>query len=153
MSMTSINIYIPRILGTVTKNEIIRVFKDMDIGKVTNIDMISKTNENKHKYYFAFITIGLYSTPRGKNFKNSIYNHNMIRLLYDEEAAQYWEIKLNTERSERMNDKKKTCVPFYRYSTLVGTNTDLKMEMIYQDYKPYSMWETKLMLQGDYAEL
>ena len=48
--MTSINIYIPRILGSVKKSEVIETFKHMDIGKVTNIDMISKINEKKNKY-------------------------------------------------------------------------------------------------------
>ena len=77
----------------------------------------------------------------------------MIRLLYDEEAAQYWEIKLKTDRLERTNVKENKCVPFYRYSTLIGTNLELKMEMLYADYKPYNMWETSLMLNGEFVEL
>lgn len=151
--MTSINVYIPRILGSVKKNEVIESFSQMDIGKVTNINMISKINEKKNKYYFAFITIKLFDTLRSTNFKNSLYKHNMIRLLYDEEAAQYWEIKLKSDRLERTKTIENKCVPFYRYDTLVGTNLDLKMEMLYAEYKPYNMWETSLLLQGNFAEL
>ena len=151
--MTSINIYIPRILGSVKKTEVIEVFKHMDIGTVTNIDMIRKINENRNKYYYAFITIKLFDTTHSETFKTSLCKYNMIRLLYDEESAQYWEIKLKVDRAERSNMKDNKCVPFYRYDTLIGTNLDLKMEMLYEDYKPYNMWETTLMLQGVFAEL
>mgnify|MGYP001194306744 FL=1 len=151
--MTSINIYIPRILGSVKKSEVIETFKHKDNDKVTNIDMIKKINEKKNKYYYAFITLKLFDTIRSENFKNSIYKHHMIRLLYDEEAAQYWQIKLKTDRLERTNVKENKCVPFYRYSTLIGTNLELKMEMLYADYKPYNMWETSLMLNGEFVEL
>jgi translation initiation factor RLI1 len=150
--MNFINIYIPRILGSVNKGEILEVFEHMDIGKVTYIDMISKTNENNNKYYYAFITVKLSSSIRAQNFKNSLTMHGMIRLLYDEEAAEYWEIHLKIDRKERVNVKERKRVPFYRYDTL-SNNLDLKLEMLYENYKPYDMWDTSLILQGVYAEL
>ena len=87
--MTTIDIYIPRILGSVTKPEILSVFPRMDIGEVTKVDMKHKVNERKNEYYYAFITIKLYSTDRATNFKKNVCGYGMIRLLYDEEAAQY----------------------------------------------------------------
>ena len=42
--MSSIQVYIPRILGSVTKTEIVDVFKRMDIGKVKCVDLVSKIN-------------------------------------------------------------------------------------------------------------
>ena len=144
--MSSIQVYIPRILGSVTKTEIIDVFKRMDIGKVTSIDMVSKINENKNKYHYAFITIELYSTLRGVNFKNSIHKHGMIRLLYDEEAAQYWEIKLKVERTERINSVEYKNVPFYRYITL-GGNTNPPPKVTNENIQPlYDMWNTPIIL-------
>ena len=49
--MTTINIYIPRILGSVTETEILSVFPRMDIGDVTNIDMKYKINEKQNGNY------------------------------------------------------------------------------------------------------
>lgn len=145
-NMSSIQVYIPRILGSVTKTEIIDVFKRMDIGKVTTIDMVSKINENKNKYHYAFIMIELYSTTRSLTFKNSIHKHGMIRLLYDEEAAQYWEIKLKVERSERINAIEYKNVPFYRYITL-GDNTEPPPKVTNENIQPpYDMWNTPLIL-------
>lgn len=144
--MSSIQVYIPRILGSVTKTEIVDVFKRMDIGKVKYIDLVSKINEKKNKYHYAFITIELYSTVRSVNFKNSIHKHGMIRLLYDEEAAQYWEIKLKIERTERVNTIEYTHVPFYRFDTL-GADTNPPPKVLNEVIKPpYDMWNTPIML-------
>jgi hypothetical protein len=151
--MSSIQVYIPRILGSVTKTEIIDVFKRMDIGKVTNIDMVSKINEKKNKYHYAFIKIELYSTVRSVNFKNSIRKHGMIRLLYDEEAAQYWEIKLKVERSERINAVEYKNIPFYRYITL-GENTNPPSKVLNENIRPpYNMWNTPIMLPDKIIDL
>jgi len=139
--MATIDIYIPRILGSVTKTEILSVFPRMDIGNVTNIDMKYRVNENKNGYYYAFITIQLYSTNRATNFKNNIYEYGMIRLLYDEEAAQYWEIKHHIDRNKRTNLPTLTNVPFFRYSTLSNTHNKENISQIENTYKPYNMWD------------
>lgn len=153
ITMSSIQIYIPRILGTVTETEIKSVFPRMDIGDVDTIDMKYKINENKKPYYYAFININLYSTPRATTFKNGIIEYGMIRLLYDEEAAQYWEIKHHVDRSKRINIKLNTIVPFYKFSTLlkcldintdINTNTDTSTST--DVYKSYNMWDNSFDL-------
>ena len=150
--MTTIDIYIPRMLGSVTETEVLSVFPRMDIGKVTNIDMKYRINENKNKYYYAFITIKLYSTDRATNFKNSVCKHGMIRLLYDEEAAQYWEVKHHVDKNKRANLPTLTNVPFFRYSTLTtNTNTNNKENLPQNEdtYKPYNMWDNSFDLLSD----
>jgi hypothetical protein len=57
--MNSIEIFIPRILGTISKNAVINTFKELRIGNITNIDMHKKINENNNAYSFAFISIDL----------------------------------------------------------------------------------------------
>lgn len=150
ITMTTIDIYIPRILGSVTETEVLSVFPCMDIGKVTNIDMKYRINENKNGYYYAFITIKLYSTDRATNFKKNIYEHGMIRLLYDEEAAQYWEIKLHIDRNKRANLSTFTNVPFFRYSTLTtNTNNKENISQHENNYKPYNMWDNSFDLLSE----
>lgn len=137
--MTTIDIYIPRILGSVKKSEILSVFPRMDIGDVTNIDMKYRINENRNGYYYTFITIKLYSSDRATNFKTNVYEYGMIRLLYDEEAAQYWEIKHHIDRNKRTNLPTLTNVPFFRYSTLSTTHNKENNSQI--NNKPYNMWD------------
>jgi hypothetical protein len=147
--MTTINIYIPRILGSVTEAEILSVFPRMDIGNVTKIDMKYKINERKHGYYYAFITIQLYSTTRATNFKKNVYEYGMIRLLYDEEAAQYWEIKHHIDRNKRINLPTFTNVPFFRYSTLSPTKNKENDSQVENTYKPYNMWDNSFDLLSE----
>ena len=66
----------------------------------------------------------------------------MIRLLYDEEAAQYWEIKHHIDRNKRINLPTLTNVPFFRYSTLSNTHNKENISQKEETYKPYNMWDT-----------
>ena len=97
----SLNIYIPRMLGTVTKKTIQDSFNTLGIGRVDEIDMVYKVNENRNAYYFAFIKIAPYNTPQSAALQRSLNKHKYIRLTYDEEAGQYWEIKKYIPRDQR----------------------------------------------------
>ena len=164
--MSSIHIYIPRILGSVKKSEIIDTFKRMDIGQVTFIDMHRKINENNNSYYYAFIKINLFSTIRSNNFQKSVCEFGMIRLLYDEESVQYWEIKHHVEKIARVHCQSiRKIVPFYRYDTLFTKYFDNKEneepneEPNEEDdntefeepiqYKAYNLWDDSFELLSD----
>ena len=54
-------------LGTVNRITVHNAFRNMGIGRVTDLDMVYKINENQNAYYFAFITISLYDTPQSSS--------------------------------------------------------------------------------------
>ena len=97
----SLNIYIPRMLGTVTKKTIQDSFNALGIGRVDEIDMVYKVNENHNAYYFAFIKIAPYNTPQSAALQTDLNKNKYIRFTYDEEAGQYWEIKKYIPRDQR----------------------------------------------------
>jgi len=97
----SLNIYIPRMLGTVTKKTIQDSFNALGIGRVDEIDMVYKVNENHNAYYFAFIKISPYNTPQSAALQTNLNKNKYIRFTYDEEAGQYWEIKKYIPRDQR----------------------------------------------------
>jgi len=97
----SLNIYIPRMLGTVTKKTIQDSFNALGIGRVDEIDMVYKVNENHNAYYFAFIKIAPYNTPQSAALQRNLNKNKYIRFTYDEEAGQYWEIKKYIPRDQR----------------------------------------------------
>lgn len=97
----SLHIYIPRILGSVHKKTIYDAFSRMGIGEVTELDMVYKINENRNAYYFAFIQIKPYNTSQSIRFQTILKTKQGFRLLYDEEAGQYWEIKNYVPRIDR----------------------------------------------------
>jgi hypothetical protein len=144
--MTFIQIYIPRILGSVKRAQIKESFINMEIGKIIDIDMKFKINENKNAYYYAFITIELFDTIRANNFQNSVYDFGMIRLLYDEKNAQYWEIKHHVKKNERKQIKTNKIVPYYRFNTLLNSYNMSTEENKTETYKPYNMWNNSFNL-------
>ena len=101
--MMTLKIYIPRILGNIHNTQIIEQFENMNIGKILNIDMHKKINENGYSYSFAFIKLQLYETRNATIFKNNLEQLNNFQLFYDEEAGKYWEIKKHISRKERNN--------------------------------------------------
>ena len=91
--MNTIEIFIPRILGSITKNTVINIFKELKIGNITTIDMHKKINENNNAYSFAFISIDLYNNEYTKTFKHILDTKEYTRVTYDYHKNHYWEIK------------------------------------------------------------
>ncbi len=111
----TIDIYIPRILGTVNENDITKSFHYLNVGNVIYIDMYRKINENGYPYYFAFITLELYNSSLATLLKERMYTRQIMHLVYDEENNQYWEIKKHVPKEQR-NIKLNivnNIVPFY----------------------------------------
>lgn len=91
-------------LGSVTKKTVQDSFNSLGIGRVDEIDMVYKVNENRNAYYFAFIKISPYNTPQSVALQTNLNKNKYIRFTYDEEAGQYWEIKKYIPRDQRNNN-------------------------------------------------
>lgn len=101
MSSNIINIYIPRILGSVKRNTIINTFSYMNIGDIFYIDMYKKMNENKNPYYFAFISLKLYDSKSAQELEETLNEKGVTRITYDKSKNHYWEVKKHIDRSLR----------------------------------------------------
>ena len=88
-------------LGSVTKKTVQDSFNALGIGRVDEIDMVYKVNENRNAYYFAFIKISPYNTPQSVALQTNLNKNKYIRFTYDEEAGQYWELKKYIPRDQR----------------------------------------------------
>ncbi len=114
----SLSIYIPRMLGTVKKKTVYDVFNHMGIGRVTELDMVYKINENHNAYYFAFIKISPYDTPQFTALQHELNKNEQLQLNYDEEAGQYWEVKKYIPRGQRTTKNiQPECLPVFNPST------------------------------------
>lgn len=105
MNTTSkvIDIYIPRILGDVSNNIVKNAFYNLNIGKVIELDMHRKKNENGYYYFFAFLKVELMDSEDANRLCTLLEERGIMHLVYDEEAIQYWEIKKHIPKSERKN--------------------------------------------------
>ena len=104
----SINIYIPRILGKIKQNDIIDIFNNSDIGKITYIDMHYKINENKKPYSFAFLSLELYDNDYANYIYYKIMYENIYKFNYDINTDNYWELKKHVPIDKRTKNKNET---------------------------------------------
>jgi hypothetical protein len=101
--MSSINIFIPRILSTISKKNIKDTFKNMSIGDVTYIDMRKRINESRTLYSFAFLKIELMDTPKSTEISDKININGSAQLYYDDEH--YWELKHYIPHEDRCHSR------------------------------------------------
>ena len=99
--ITTLNLYIPRVLSNVKQNKIKSTFHELNIGNVYYIDLHHRVNENKKPYCFAFITISLHLTKEATEFYRSLLNKRIVNIIYDSHKGQYWEVKLHVEKENR----------------------------------------------------
>jgi hypothetical protein len=97
--MTTIHIFIPRILCNISESDINQAFYDMNIGVVTYIDLHSRLNEMNYRYAFAFISIELFDTDMAKHILQKLNQHGRAHIPYDD--RNYWEIKYYIPKEKR----------------------------------------------------
>lgn len=101
MSSTITKAFIPRVLPNVTISQIRDVFAAKQIGKVTNIDMRYRRNENNNLYSFVFLEIALYNTKESAELNNDIANTGLSKVFYDKKN--YWEVKSFLSKTQRIS--------------------------------------------------
>jgi hypothetical protein len=97
----NVSIYIPRILGNITRAFIVSTFHNLDIGKVYYLDMHKKINDKKRVYYFAFLSVELYDSQSAQMMTRLLNKNGITKMVYDEESNHYWEIKKYVSRALR----------------------------------------------------
>jgi len=106
----SLSVYIPRILGNVTREYMIDTFRYLDIGAVEFLDMHKKTNQNGYAYSFAFITLKLYDTKPAKDIRNVLSQTGETTIMYNLEKGLYWVVKAHIDKEIRKNASSPTSV-------------------------------------------
>ncbi len=102
----TIDIYIPRILGYVSKKYIIETFHNMNIGYASKLSLFYRKNSSNKEYFFAFITMQLYKTTEATKFTDRLNANDKFQFNYDEESNHYWDIQLYIPINERLNTPK-----------------------------------------------
>jgi len=97
--MTTIHIFIPRILCNISESDINQAFYEMNIGIVTYIDLHSRVNEMNYRYAFAFISIELFDTEMAQHILHKLNQYGRAHIPYDD--RNYWEIKYYIPKDKR----------------------------------------------------
>lgn len=106
MSSSQFSVYIPRIFTNIPNSKIISTFKNLDLGKVKNMDIIYRTGTDGTTYKMAFIHFSTwYSNSAAINLRKRIEDPTIeAKLVYDD--PWYWLVLPNrssTSRQHRTN--------------------------------------------------
>lgn len=95
---TPVVLFIPRLLPTISKQYICDYFKSNKIGIVNEINAKYRVNENKNKYWFAFLNVQFFDTSYGnKMYQKIIEKEKTAYMFYDEFEGKYWEISVRSQ--------------------------------------------------------
>jgi|TARA_Y100000992_G_C21169369_1_gene445080 hypothetical protein len=86
-----LSLYIPRVFSQITKEEIIEIFNNLEIGQVSNIDFVPREDKNTGQAYnIAFIHFSkYYDNIISKNFQNKVKSQEeQAKIVYDD--PNYW---------------------------------------------------------------
>ena len=102
----NISLYIPHIFANYTKEDVAKVFNDQGIGKVKNIDFVSKMSQDGKVYNAAYIHFEQwYNTIVARNFQARVLDTSKeARLMYEE--PWYWIVLENKARKFVPGDRK-----------------------------------------------
>jgi hypothetical protein len=105
-TIKNISLYIPHIFANYSKNDVVKVFEDLSIGKVKNIDFISKMGNDNKPYNAAYIHFDYwYDNVAASNFQERVLNPKKeARLMYED--PWFWLVLENKSRKIVSGDRK-----------------------------------------------
>jgi len=108
-SIPNISLYIPHIFSNYNKKDIEDIFENLKIGKINNIDLISKIGKDNKEYNSAYIHFEYwYNNQITQNLQERVLNPNKeARLVYED--PWYW-IVLENKGKKIQTGSRKTCI-------------------------------------------
>ena len=127
--MSLVNVHIPRILGNMSRQTIVKKFNELELGRVFYIDMHKKVNENSNVYYFAFLSIQMYETTHAKNLLETLETEGLAKVVYDTKMNKYWEVKKFVDRATRRSDVRSDLRSDVRSDLRSDVRSDLRSDV------------------------
>ena len=105
----NLNIYIPHVFLNISKEQIIYIFENLEIGKISRIDFVIKIGQNNKCYNSAYIYFEeWYDNTVTKNFQERILNPDKeARIVYDD--PYFWVI-LENKTTKVLQRKARICL-------------------------------------------
>ena len=105
-AINNISLYIPHIFTNYSKENVAKVFETLKIGKVKNIDFISKMGNDFKPFNAAYIHFEYwYDNIGATNFQEKVLHKSPAKLMYDE--PWFWLVLENKGKKIVSGDRKK----------------------------------------------
>ena len=107
MSSQQYSVYIPRMFTNITEEKIKEIFASMNVGSVSRVDFIGKTNNKGEKYNMVFVWFQeWFDNIAAQNLKSKIEDPN-VQAKFVYEDPWFWIILPNTSRVESQDKTEK----------------------------------------------
>lgn len=105
-AINNISLYIPHIFANYTKDDVAQIFEDQNIGKIKNIDFISKFGQNGKPFSAAYIHFDhWFNNTAAANFQERVLDSEKeARIMYED--PWYWIVLENKTRKVVSGDRK-----------------------------------------------
>jgi hypothetical protein len=126
-SIKNISLYIPHIFANYSKEDVIQVFEDQNIGEIKNIDFVSKIGHDGNQFNAAYIHFNhWYDNIDSANFQERVINPNKeARLMYDK--PWFWIVLENKARKFISGDRKPR-IDLSDFPTISPATSPIKVE-------------------------
>jgi heat shock protein HspQ len=106
MNIKNISLYIPHVFPNYTKEDVANVFESLNIGKISNIDFVSKMGQDSKLFNAAYIHFERwFNNSAAVNFQERVINPNKeARIVYEE--PWYWIVLENKARKYVPGERK-----------------------------------------------
>ena len=107
-AINNISLYIPHIFANYSKENVANVFETLKIGKVKNIDFISKMGNDNKPFNAAYIHFYYwYDNIGAANFQEKVLHKSPTKLMYDE--PWFW-LVLENKGKKIVSGERKKCL-------------------------------------------
>jgi hypothetical protein len=106
-SIQNISLFIPRVFSNIDEERISNKFEEMNIGKVSRVDLVSQYGKNYNSVYIHFEYWN--DNEDARSLQSSIQDpEKEARVVYDE--PWFWIVLENKGRKQPANTQRKPCV-------------------------------------------
>lgn len=100
------SLYIPRVFANITEKRVMEVFEKSEIGKVSNVDFITKIGKDKKVYNSAYVHFEYwYDNTVSQNIQNKLEAGKETKIMYDD--PWYWVVYKNMTKKFGGNGPRK----------------------------------------------
>lgn len=105
-SVKNMSLYIPHVFANIGKDKIIEAFEKLDIGKIKNIDYVSKMGKNSEAYNAVYIHFeNWYNNTAAQHFQDRVKDPKKeARLVYED--PWFWIVLENKAKKHTSGDRK-----------------------------------------------
>jgi hypothetical protein len=103
--MSSFSVFIPRVFANIGEKRIANVFYQNDIGEVSKVDLVRRTNDKGDSFNMAFVHFEyLFETTSAKQFKEDVENPEVkAKLVYED--PWFWLVLPFEEKEKPVQEK------------------------------------------------